>query len=101
MKSYLKKLGIAISVLFNVILGGASNQSFSARNYDRKRAGKVNLVFVIDFIALSIFNDKNHCLDAWVYWFTRKSTYEANPIQHKKDIAQIRKTERHEGIYND
>jgi hypothetical protein len=73
MKDYFKRLGIAISVLFNVFLGGPSNQSFSARNYGWKKEGKPNLVFLIDFIAKKVFNDPNHCLEAWVYWYTRKN----------------------------
>jgi hypothetical protein len=101
MKSYLKKIGIALSVLFNIILGGASNQSFSARNYDWKRSGKLNLTFIIDFVALKVFNDENHCLSAWAYWYTRKSTYEEDPAQHAKDIAKIHEIHRHEGIHDD
>lgn len=72
MIEYLKRVGIAISVLFNVLLGGSSNQSFSARNYAWKKANKPNFVWLIDFIAELVFNDRNHCLEAWVYWYTRK-----------------------------
>lgn len=73
MKSYLKRVGIAISVLFNVLLGGYSNQSFSARNYEWKKQGKRNLVWLIDYIAKIVFKDYNHCLSAWVYWHIRKN----------------------------
>ena len=72
MIDYIKRVGIAISVLFNVLLGGSSNQSFSARNYHWKKNGKPNGVIVIDFIASKLFNDHSHCLSAWVYWYTRK-----------------------------
>lgn len=73
MLEYLKRVGIALSVLFNVLLGGYSNQSFSARNYDWKKQGKRNLVWLIDFIAKKVFKDDNHCISAWVYWCTRKN----------------------------
>jgi hypothetical protein len=41
-------MGTALSILLNVILGGRSNQTFSARNYQRKLDGKPNLVWLID-----------------------------------------------------
>ena len=66
---YFERIGIALSVLLNVILGGYSNQSFSARNYEWKRNKKPNLVFLIDVI---FFFNKNHCAEAWAYWIIRK-----------------------------
>lgn len=66
---YFKRVGIALSVLLNTILGGYSNQTFSARNYAWKREGKPNLVWLIDKI---FWFDPNHCLESWVYWYTRK-----------------------------
>lgn len=66
---YFERIGISISVLVNVILGGYSNQTFSARNYDRKRQGKLNLVWLIDAI---FFRDKHHCSRSWCYWIVRK-----------------------------
>lgn len=66
---YLERIGIALSVLLNVLLGGYSNQTFSARNYGWKREGKPNLVWLIDTI---FWFDSNHCLDAWTYWIVRK-----------------------------
>lgn len=72
MVSYLKRVGIAISVLFNVLLCGSSNQSFSARNYGWKKDGKPNLVWLIDLVARYVFKDHGHCLEAWAYWYTRK-----------------------------
>lgn len=66
---YLERVGIALSVLLNVLLGGYSNQTFSARNYGWKRDGKLNLVWLIDTI---FWFDKNHCLDSWSYWIVRK-----------------------------
>jgi hypothetical protein len=66
---YLERVGIALSVLLNVLLGGYSNQTFSARNYGWKRNGKPNLVWLIDAI---FWFDPNHCLDSWSYWIVRK-----------------------------
>ncbi len=76
---YFQRLGIAISVLFNVILGGYSNQSFSARNYAWKREGKPNLVWLIDII---FWLDQDHCMNSWLYWYTRKTLGE----QYDNDI---------------
>jgi len=67
-KKYIKRFFRSISILINVILGGKSNQTFSARNYDLKRRGKPNLVCFIDFFADNVFNDRDHCLTSWVYW---------------------------------
>lgn len=69
---YLERIGIALSVLLNTLLGGYSNQTFSARNYGWKKEGKPNLVWLIDTI---FWFDPNHCLDAWTYWFIRKDCY--------------------------
>jgi hypothetical protein len=66
---YFERVFIAFSILINVILGGYSNQTFSARNYSWKREGKLNLVWLIDTI---FWKDKNHCLACWIYWYTRK-----------------------------
>ena len=76
---YLQRVGIAISVLFNVIFGGYSNQSFSARNYAWKRESRPNLVWFIDNI---FWFDSNHCMNCWLYWYTRKTLGE----QHDNDI---------------
>lgn len=69
MYEYLKRIGIALSVLLNVLLGGESNQTFSARNYGWKKEGKPNLVWLIDNL---FWLDKNHSLCSWSYWFLRK-----------------------------
>ena len=66
---YFERLGIALSVLLNVLLGGYSNQTFSARNYAWKLDGKPNIVWLIDIM---FWFDPNHCLDAWSYWIVRK-----------------------------
>ena len=63
---YIERLGIAISVLVNVILGGPSNQTFSARNWGWKASGYPNLVWLIDFFAS--WYEYNHCERSWDYW---------------------------------
>ena len=61
------RVGIALSILINVILGGKSNQTFSARNYQGKKEGKKNLVWFIDLVL-----QKGHCQMCWVNWTIRK-----------------------------
>ena len=75
-KEYLARLGVAISILFNVFLGGPSNQTFSARNYGWKRKEKYNLVWFIDSLA---WFDKNHCKRSWTYWKIRTPEYVVIP----------------------
>lgn len=65
MNDYLYRVGIALSVLLNVILGGKSNQAFSARNWGWKISGKPNLVWLIDAI---FWFDPNHCQNSWNFW---------------------------------
>lgn len=79
---YIIRVGIAISVLINVVLGGPSNQTFSARNYNWKLKGKPNIVFLIDKM---FWFDKNHCLNSWVYWKTAKNLRKK---QFYKDISE-------------
>ena len=67
MKDYLYRVGIALSVLLNVILGGYSNQTFSARNWEWKRQGKYNIVWLIDWML-----GEDHCIVCWTYWRVRK-----------------------------
>lgn len=66
---YLYRVLIAISVIINVVLFfGESNQSFSARNYQWKREGKLNLCWLIDACTF----DDCHCLKFWAYWYVRR-----------------------------
>lgn len=69
---YFERVGIALSVLFNVIVGGYSNQSFSARNYQWAKDGKPNLVRQIDWVFYQLTGETQHCLVAWTYWYVRK-----------------------------
>jgi hypothetical protein len=66
---YFERVGISLSVLFNVLIGGPSNQTFSARNYDWKKNNKPNLVWLIDSI---FYKDSSHCLHCWTYWYLRQ-----------------------------
>jgi hypothetical protein len=70
MKVYLMRVLAAGSTLLNVILGGPTNQTFSARNYERKRHGKNHITFIIDLI---FFSDPEHCLGAWVTWSVQEA----------------------------
>lgn len=67
MIKYLERVGIAVSVLLNVVSGGASNQTFSARNWQWKKEGRWNIVWLIDLLL-----GKGHCVQCWVWWKTRK-----------------------------
>ena len=67
---YIERVGIALSVLLNVLTGGASNQTFSARNWAWKKRKLPNVVFVIDLVL-----GKDHCLQCWVYWQLRKDKW--------------------------
>ena len=69
---YFLRVGIALSVLLNVLLGGPSNQTLSARNYALKRVGKPNIVWLIDSI---FFWDKDHCMNSWLYWFLHRNMH--------------------------
>jgi hypothetical protein len=100
---YLSRIGIALSVLFNVILGGYSNQTFSARNWSWKRKGKWNLVWLIDgvceyilqpildFILTFILRSDTkvslscHCMTSWIYWRSRKDVQYNHSTGEMKD----------------
>lgn len=79
---YIIRVGIALSVLLNVLVGGSSNQTFSARNYKWKTQGKYNIVWLIDRI---FWFDPNHCLMSYIYWKTAKNLRKK---QHYKDVSE-------------
>lgn len=85
---YLERVGIALSVLINVVLGGKSNQTFSARNYGWKKQNKFNIVWLIDFL---IFWDRDHCLHSWLYWYTGKNIrkYGEKYLQKQRDMLEL------------
>jgi len=64
---YLKRILISLSVVMNVILGGSLNQTLSARNWDWKKRGLPNIVWLIDLIL-----GADHCMISWSYWKTRR-----------------------------
>jgi hypothetical protein len=64
MRKYIKRVSIAFSIFLNVLLGGRINQTFSARNWQRKRDKKINLVYIIN----TIFRNNDHCWESWVKW---------------------------------
>lgn len=64
MVKYFNRISVAFSILLNCILGGKSNQTFSARNWQRQRDGKLNLVWLLDLIFLK----RGHCSDSWIKW---------------------------------
>ena len=72
MTQYLHRVSIAASVLLNVLLGGHSNQTFSARNYEWQRHGKWNVVAFIDAACWWLFKDEDHCATSWAYWVARR-----------------------------
>ena len=64
MVRYVRRVSIAFSIFVNVLLGGRINQTFSARNWQRKRDNKANLVYIIN----NVFGNRDHCWDSWVKW---------------------------------
>ncbi len=64
---YIKRVLTAFSVLTNVLLGGSNNQTLSARNWQWKKEGRLNIVWFID-----LFIGQGHCLECWVYWKVRR-----------------------------
>jgi hypothetical protein len=79
MLAYLKRVGLSLSILLNVILGGEANQPFSARQWDRKRKKLYNIAYIIDLVFLLVayvvnclvvnkIDLSNHCMDSWINW---------------------------------
>ena len=68
--AYIRRVGTALSVLLNVVTGGASNQTFSARNYEWEKNGQINIVWLLDFIL-----GEDHCVQCWVYWRVREDKW--------------------------
>jgi hypothetical protein len=70
--SYLYRVGLALSILLNVSLGGKSNQTFSARNWYWKSKGFINIVWLIDAI---FWFDPDHCKNSWEFWNKMQQYY--------------------------
>lgn len=56
---------ISASILINTIFGGLPYQTFSARNWELKKAGYPNIVWLIDFL---IWFESDHCMQCWIRW---------------------------------
>jgi len=56
-----------MSILLNCLLGGENKQTFSARNWQRKRDGKLHLVPLID----TMFGG-DHCMISWIEYKYRQ-----------------------------
>ena len=84
---YIQRVAIALSILLNVILGGPSNQTFSARNHGWKKAEKYNIVWLIDIL---VFWDPDHCMMSWLYWKTRKNIRNGGSryLQNKAEMIE-------------
>jgi cytochrome c-type biogenesis protein CcmH/NrfG len=65
--TYLNRVTLALSILVNVLLGGHSYQTIGARNLQRMRDNKLNLVWLLDFI----YGDC-HSLNLWIDWRARR-----------------------------
>jgi energy-converting hydrogenase A subunit M len=56
-----------MSILVNVLLGGHSYQTIAARNLQRMRDNKLNLVWLLDFM----YGDC-HSVKLWIDWRARR-----------------------------
>jgi len=79
---YLNRVLLAFSILFNTILGGSTNQSFSARNWQRRKRSQMNLVWLINRI---FFWEYDHCRESYIKWVIIN-----NAIYHYDLIGQRR-----------
>ena len=66
-KRYVHRVTLSFSVLLNVILGGRSHQTFSARNYQWQKDSRRNVAKFIDAVL-----GEGHCQDCWVHWKIRE-----------------------------
>lgn len=64
---YLKRVGTNLSRLLNTLLGGDTDQTFSARNYNWFVYDRYNIVWLIDFTF-----GQGHCMRSWDYEIRRK-----------------------------
>jgi hypothetical protein len=86
---YILRVAIAISVLLNVILGGSSNQTLSARNYHWKRINRPNAVWLINHL---VFWDEDHCMMSWLFWYTKKNIRNSGKVyvQLESDVVEYK-----------
>lgn len=83
---YTNRVCIAFSVLLNVILGGPSNQTLSARMHQRKRDGKLHCTYLIDKI---FYWEPEHCLISWSYWKVRYDVKKDESFEENFSIKPI------------
>lgn len=57
--------GVSLSILLNTFLGGMPYQTFSARNWEWKKAGYPNIIWLIDTL---IWFEPDHCMHCWIRW---------------------------------
>lgn len=62
-EQYITRVARAVSVLINVVLGGADEQTFSARQHELRRRQRRNCARMIDMIF-----GYHHCQESWVHW---------------------------------
>jgi len=62
MKTFLLELFSVLSRLLNVLTGGTADMTFSARSY----RDDLWTADVIDWLALKIFGEEDHCLTWWL-----------------------------------
>jgi len=65
LKYYFYVNSVSCSILLNTITGGDQYQTFSARNWERRKAGKWNCVSFIDKL---IWFEEDHCMNCWIRW---------------------------------
>lgn len=61
MQSYLKNIGIGLSITWNAIWGGRRYETFSAVQYEMHLDGVINIAWLIDF-----FLGEDHCFECWI-----------------------------------
>ena len=77
---YFSRVLLSFSILLNTVLGGSTNQSFSARNWELKLNNLPNAVWLIDAI---FFRHINHCEQSYVKWQMIKQAIERYNKQYR------------------
>ncbi len=80
MIEYFYQIFKAVSILINTLIGGKANQTFSARNWQRKKEGKLNVVYFIDKLC---YLDKDHCMHCWVYWKVKQDIHKTPEFEER------------------
>lgn len=77
--AYVYRVATASSIFLNCILGGYSNQTFSARNWELKIKKLPNAVWLIDAI---FFKELNHCKEAYIKWQIIKQAIDSYDMEN-------------------